>query len=159
MFPFDDNVDPVQAGYMEGMAQAGYMQGMMAGGMDAGVMAGGMPYQQQFGGMGGYPPMSGMPYGGYSQPMGRVDAMGYVKYSRQQMLDGLRNFVVMQTHMPISKEEKIPETPALLRHACAQCGISQLQMLQFNIPESGITIPFYFCTACGKLFYYKDFAI
>lgn len=115
--------------------------------------------------MGGYPvggmPMMGQQYPsmGYQSPIGRMDYSGYVKYSRAQMLEGLRNYVVManQGRVPISREEKLDETPQYLRHACAECGVSQLQMLQFNIPEAGVSIPFYFCTACGKLFYWKDF--
>ena len=134
--------------------------GMMPGypGMDMGMgagmdMQGGYPMQ---GGMVGYPPMTPQ-YPGYMA--GRMDASGYVKYTRAQMLDGLRNYVIMCNNgrVPISKEEKLEETPPLLRHACAECGVSQLQMLTFNIPEAGVQIPFYFCTACGKLFYYKDF--
>lgn len=105
----------------------------------------------------GYPAQGYQPQ--YQAPVGRMDASGYVKYTRQQMLDGLRNYVIMQTRMTINKEEKILETPQVLRHACAECGVSKLQMLQFRIPEAGISIPFYFCTACGKLYYYKDFAI
>lgn len=122
-----------------------------------------MQQQAMYQPQGGYsmygvmPPQGGAPMG--YDFMGRMDASGYVRYTRQQMLDGLRNYVVMQTGVPISKEEKLPETPQFLRHACAQCGISSLQMLTFQIPEAGISIPFYFCTACGKLFYYKDFAV
>lgn len=102
----------------------------------------------------------GMPgYGVQQYPVGRVDSMGYVHYTRQQMLDGLRNYVIQNTQgrVPIAREEKLEETPQLLRHACAECGVSYLQMLQFPIPEMNLVIPFYFCTACGKLFYYKDF--
>lgn len=98
---------------------------------------------------------------GGGMSVGRMDYSGYVKYSRQQMLEGLRNYVINcnQGRVMISREEKLEETPQLLRHACADCGISYLQMLTFNIPEAGIQIPFYFCTSCGKLFYYKDFAV
>ena len=126
-------------------------------GMDMGMgmgMQGGYPMS---GGMVGFP--TGIPQ--FPEYMaGRMDASGYVKYTRAQMLDGLRNYVIMCNNgrVPISKEEKLEETPQLLRHACAECGVSQLQMLTFNIPEAGIQIPFYFCTACGKLFYWKDFA-
>lgn len=162
------------AGAMPGMGggypyQGPEMLGMM-GQPQTPMGRGAYPYSgpEMFGMMGqqagaGYSMYGVMPPGvGMSQGygfQGRMDASGYVKYSRQQMLDGLRNFVIMQTRVPISKEEKLEETPQFLRHACAQCGVSQLQMLQFNIPEAGISIPFYFCTACGKLFYYKDFSL
>lgn len=133
------------------MYGAGMCMGMMP--QDACMMPG---FQDQ--GMFGVAP--GMCGYGYQPPVGRMDYSGFVKYTRQQMLDGLRNYVIMcnQGRIAISKEEKIDETPQLLRHACAECGVSHLQMLMFNIPEAGIQIPFYFCTACGKLFYYKDFA-
>lgn len=141
--------DPSMMGMAGGMGLPCYDMGMMQGQL-SGVYAGGV-------GM----PMGGMAPGmiGMQMPCGTIDCAGYVKYTRQQMLDGLRNYVIMNTQgrVPISRAEKIEETPQLLRHACAECGVSRLQMLVFNIPEAGVQIPFYFCTACGKLFYYKDF--
>lgn len=140
--PFMNN-GMMQTGYMDGYVnQLGYSPDGM------GAMPVGYPNQMQYGAPMGYPAV-----GAYS---GQV-CYAPIKYSRQQMLDGLRNYVVMSGQVPISREEKIEETPQLLRHACAPCGVSFLQMLNFSIPEVGVNIPFYFCTACGKLYYYKDF--
>lgn len=150
MYPYDMYGQDPSMGMDMGL---GMDAGMGVPGMGAGMpgMGMGMP---GFGMQGGFPMT-------YQQPIGRLDYSGYVKYTRQQMLDGLRNYVIManQGRVPISKEEKIEETPQVLRHACADCGVSYLQMLTFNIPEAGVQIPFYFCTACGKLYYYKDFYV
>ena len=89
--------------------------------------------------------------------MGRVDSYGQVTYRRNEILQGLRDYVVNQTGKPISKEEKIEETPELLRHACVECKVSQLGVCYFTVPEMNLSVPFYFCTACGKLYYLKDF--
>lgn len=93
---------------------------------------------------------------GYGQ-QGSVDRFGNVKYTKGQIIQGLRDYVTMNTGIPISAEEKIEDTPQLMRHACAAAKISQLGINYFCVPEMGLQIPFYFCTACGKLFYPKDF--
>lgn len=96
-------------------------------------------YEQGFGGMQGYPQM---------QP---------IKYSKTQIIDAMRNYIQQCSGTAVSGEDKVEEFPDSLRHACAPCGVSFLQKCEFPVPEMGFAVPFYFCTACGKLFYAKDF--
>ena len=94
----------------------------------------------------------------YGQQMGYGYNQKPIKYSRMQIINGMRDFVLARTGVCVSKEQKIEDCPDLLRHACVEVGdISQLQRNSFDIPEMGLSIPIYFCTACGKLYYYKDF--
>lgn len=99
----------------------------------------------------GYPQMQQ----GYPQDM--YGGMNMIRYTRGQYLDGLRNYVTNSSGVAIMKEERIEDVPNLLRHACAEAKVSYLPKCQFYVPETGVTIPFYFCLACGKLFYFKDF--
>lgn len=109
------------------------------------------------------PNMMGMQpnIGMYQQPMGTVDRFGFVKYSRQQYLDILRNYVITNCQVAISKEQPILETPDNLRHCCveSQSKITMLPKLWCYIPETNMSIAFYFCRDCGKLFYFKDFML
>ena len=89
--------------------------------------------------------------------MGRVDKYGMVHYTKAQILDGLRNYVIANTGRQITREEKLEETPQLLRHACAEAKITNLPLSNFYVAEMNVSVPFYFCQACGKLFYLKDF--
>ncbi len=90
-------------------------------------------------------------------PMGRIDRYGMVHYTKSQYVDGVRAYVMQATGLAISSDEAIDEAPQLLRHACAPAKISYLPICYFNVPETGVRVPFYFCTACGKLFHVKDF--
>lgn len=109
------------------------------------------------------PNMMGMQpnMGIYQQPMGTVDRFGFVKYSRQQYLDILRNYVITNCQVAISKEQPILETPDNLRHCCveSQSKITMLPKLWCYVPETNMSIAFYFCRDCGKLFYFKDFML
>ena len=97
-------------------------------------------------------------YGMYNDEYGgRMDRFGNIRYTRPQIIQVLRDYCTNSTGVYISKEEKIDEAPQLLRHACAEAGISQLSMYEFPVQAMGISVPFYFCKACGKLFYMKDF--
>jgi hypothetical protein len=96
-------------------------------------------------------------YGGYNQQMGTMDAFGNIKYTRSQIIQGLRDYVINMSGVIINKEERIEDTPQLLRHACAEAKVSYLSINYFMIPEMCMQVPFYFCTACGKLFYPRDF--
>lgn len=94
------------------------------------------------------------PYGG------RIDQMGYVHYSRGQVLQMLRDFVVMNTGKTIMCEEKLDDLPMNnLRHCCAESKsiITNLCPYTFQLPEACIQFQFYFCMDCCKLFYPKDF--
>lgn len=138
------NMMPMQ-GYNQGMTQMqGYNQGMMQDPYSQNMMMQQSMYGNQM--------MS--PYGG------RVDQMGYVHYSRGQVLQMLRDFVVMNTGKTIMCEEKLDDLPMNnLRHCCAESKsiITNLCPYTFQLPEAGIQFQFYFCMDCCKLFYPKDF--
>lgn len=90
-------------------------------------------------------------------PQGRIDGFGFVHYTKAQYLVGLRNYVFNLTGVAITKEERLDDVPQLLRHACAAAKISKLAQCYFQVPETGVSIPFFFCLACGKLYYPRDF--
>lgn len=145
---------PMQDQYGQGMMQ-GYNQPMQ--GYGQGMMPMQDPYNQNMmmqQNMYGTQMMS--PYGG------RVDQMGYVHYSRGQVLQMLRDYVVMNTGKTIVCEEKLDDLPmGSLRHCCAESKsiITSLSPYTFQLPEAGIQFQFYFCMDCCKLFYPKDFMI
>lgn len=145
---------PMQDQYGQGMMQ-GYNQHMQ--GYGQGMMPMQDPYNQNMmmqQNMYGTQMMN--PYGG------RVDQMGYVHYSRGQVLQMLRDYVVMNTGKTIVCEEKLDDLPmGSLRHCCAESKsiITSLNPYTFQLPEAGIQFQFYFCMDCCKLFYPKDFMI
>lgn len=145
---------PMQDQYGQGMMQ-GYNQPMQ--GYGQGMMPMQDPYNQN---MMMQQNMYGTqminPYGG------RVDQMWYVHYSRGQVLQMLRDYVVMNTGKTIVCEEKLDDLPmGSLRHCCAESKsiITSLSPYTFQLPEAGIQFQFYFCMDCCKLFYPKDFMI
>lgn len=145
---------PLQDQYGQGMMQ-GYSQPMQ--GYGQGMMPMQDPYNQNMmmqQNMYGTQMMN--PYGG------RVDQMGYIHYSRGQVLQMLRDYVVMNTGKTIVCEEKLDDLPmGSLRHCCAESKsiITSLSPYTFQLPEAGIQFQFYFCMDCCKLFYPKDFMI
>lgn len=145
---------PMQDQYGQGMMQ-GYSQPIQ--GYGQGMMPMQDPYSQNMmmqQNMYGTQMMN--PYGG------RVDQMGYVHYSRGQVLQMLRDYVVMNTGKTIVCEEKFDDLPmGSLRHCCAESKsiITSLNPYTFQLPEAGIQFQFYFCMDCCKLFYPKDFMI
>lgn len=145
---------PMQDQYGQGMMQ-GYSQSIQ--GYGQGMMPMQDPYSQNMmmqQNMYGTQMMN--PYGG------RVDQMGYVHYSRGQVLQMLRDYVVMNTGKTIVCEEKLDDLPmGSLRHCCAESKsiITSLNPYTFQLPEAGIQFQFYFCMDCCKLFYPKDFMI
>lgn len=145
---------PMQDQYGQGMMQ-GYNKPMQ--GYGQGMMPMQDPYNQNMmmqQNMYGTQMMN--PYGG------RVDQMGYVHYSRGQVLQMLRDYVVMNTGKTIVCEEKLDDLPmGSLRHCCAESKsiITSLNPYTFQLPEAGIQFQFYFCMDCCKLFYPKDFMI
>lgn len=145
---------PMQDQYGQGMMQ-GYSQPIQ--GYGQGMMPMQDPYSQNMmmqQNMYGTQMMN--PYGG------RVDQMGYVHYSRGQVLQMLRDYVVMNTGKTIVCEEKLDDLPmGSLRHCCAESKsiITSLSPYTFQLPEAGIQFQFYFCMDCCKLFYHKDFMI
>lgn len=145
---------PMQDQYGQGMMQGynqhmqGYGQGMMP---MQDLYNQNMMMQQNM-----YGTQMINPYGG------RVDQIGYVHYSRGQVLQMLRDCVVMNTGKTIVCEEKLDDLPmGSLRHCCAESKsiITSLSPYTFQLPEAGIQFQFYFCMDCCKLFYPKDFMI
>lgn len=108
-----------------------YMQGTMP-------MQGGMPMQGQM----GYPQMNGM----YMQ-----------RPNKAMIIQALHMYVSQNFGRPPMITTKIEEEPDTIRHACIYHGISRLPKYTFPIPEFGVSIPFYFCKSCGKLYYPRDF--
>ena len=151
---------PMQGMPMQGMP----IQGMPMQGMDYGMSMQGMPMQGMDYGI----PMQGMDYGTQYATQGFLDNQ-YIQQQLMQMLyngksqnkafalDCLRAYVVQLCQVNISSEVKLEETPNLIKHACLPCKVSRLPVNQYTIPEFGISIPFYFCKGCGKLYYMKDF--
>ena len=145
---------PMHDQYGQGLMQ-GYSQPMQ--GYGQGMMPMQDPYSQNMmmqQNMYGTQMMN--PYGG------RVDQMGYVHYSRGQVLQMLRDYVIMNTGKTIVCEEKLDDLPiGSLRHCCAESKsiITSLSPYTFQLPEAGIQFQFYFCMDCCKLFYPKDFMI
>lgn len=145
---------PMQDQYGQGMMQ-GYNKPMQ--GYGQGMMPMQDPYNQNM-------MMQQNMYGTQmiNQYGGRVDQMGYVHYSRGQVLQMLRDYVVMNTGKTIVCEEKLDDLPmGSLRHCCAESKsiITSLSPYTFQLPEAGIHFQFYFCMDCCKLFYPKDFMI
>lgn len=145
---------PMQDQYGQGMMQ-GYSQPIQVYGQ--GMMPMQDPYSQNMMMQQNmYDTQMMNPYGG------RVDQMGYVHYSRGQVLQMLRDYVVMNTGKTIVCEEKLDDLPmGSLRHCCAESKsiITSLNPYTFQLPEAGIQFQFYFCMDCCKLFYPKDFMI
>ena len=83
--------------------------------------------------------------------------MPQVRYTKSQIIQCLRDCACQYYKRYITSEEKLEDMPSQLRHACAEAGISFLPLGQFPVPEMGLTVPYYFCTCCGKLFYVNDF--
>lgn len=145
---------PMQDQYGQGMMQ-GYSQPIQ--GYGQGMMPMQDPYNQNM-------MMQQNMYGTQmiNPYWGRVDQMGYVHYSRGQVLQMLRDYVVMNTGKTIVCEEKLDDLPmGSLRHCCAESKsiITSLSPYTFQLPEAGIQFQFYFCMDCCKLFYPKDFMI
>lgn len=146
--------------------QMGYAQQpqMMQGDMfSQGQMQGNMFQQSQMQGN-----MFQQPYcqpNMYQQPMSYGydnQMMGYnmqtPRINKASVMQYIQSYVINLTQVPISKVEKIDETPDILRHACVEVGdVSYLQVNKFPIQELGIYVMFYFCKACGKLYIQKDF--
>lgn len=122
--------DGLQQGYYNGSTQT----------MGVGYNAGGYPQQTPTG-------------------MGRIDSYGAIRYSKAEILQCLRDYIFKQTGMAVSREQKLEEEPDLLHHACAEAGVSFLGKCMFHVYDMNIAVPYYFCKACGKFYYYKDFYI
>lgn len=82
-----------------------------------------------------------------------------VHYTTHEIINGLKSYVASVSGGIIPRELiKLEDFPQTLRHACAYTKeiITYLPLYYFNIPEIGTQIPFYFCKACGRLYYPRD---
>ena len=90
-----------------------------------------------------------------------VDRYGNIHYNKSELLYGLRNYVSVMHNSHILKEERLEDVPLVsgLRHACAYTPIhiSMLPVNYFNLPEVNMSIPYFFCPACGKVYFARDF--
>lgn len=105
----------------------------------------------------GYPPQ------GYPQIQLQGGNMGYPQQMRRmpkyQVYDMITAYVQQQTGVAVTKLQKITETPEVFRHSCVQTGITTVQRCIYTVQSMGmpVTIPFYFCPSCGKLYVFSDF--
>lgn len=89
-------------------------------------------------------------------PAYTYDRYGMPKMNKQQCLEQLKNYVFMCTQKMVVNVIKIPEVPDVLRHACVDCGISNLPKNNFCIQEIGFQMEFFFCKGCGNLYIPQD---
>lgn len=103
-------------------------------------------------------PQGNMGFGGYGYPQGNM-GFGYQmpKINRREALEQLKMQIASTTGVYVSQEVGIEDYSETFRHACLDSGVSFLQKCEYKIPEVGVSIPFFFCMSCGKLFYLKDF--
>lgn len=95
-----------------------------------------------------HPPMS--PYG--------MQAYGYkpVHYSKYEIIEGLKNYIMNTTGIMVSRVVKFDDYPQIVKHACMQGKIQKLMPNTFTVPEAGVSFQYWFCMYCGKLFLLKD---
>lgn len=101
----------------------------------------------------------GMQQQGYgAQPYG-YDQYGFPKIRKVswgEMHERLVQYIYMNTNVYVNQEAKIDDAPDTLRHCCARAKVSLLTRNNFQV-EDGSSLPFYFCMACGKLIYCKEY--
>lgn len=102
-----------------------------------------------------------MNYGYGNMGLG-LNNMGFqqpVRYSRRDILEYLKMYIQNTTGVMVQSETPIWESNRFVRHACLNhsSGVVAVNQETFPVPEMGVTVPFYFCKCCGKLYYLKDF--
>lgn len=98
-------------------------------------------------------------YGMMTQGYGMDVGYKIPKLSKGQILDNMCTFIYANTGVAVTKREKIDEIPQTLRHACTQKGVCHLEPFSFQYPtEMGmVSVPFFFCSSCGKMYYCTDY--
>ena len=93
-------------------------------------------------------------YSGY----GSHGGMQMPHYSKSQVLEGLQMYLI-NNGIQVNNIIKIEDFPYTgLKHPCSRLGdIALLNVMQFDIPEMGFSVPFYICPTCGNLYIPKDF--
>lgn len=81
-----------------------------------------------------------------------------MRYTRTQVVEAIANYCANYSGKMISQIVNIEETPDNIRHSCIDTGITFLPKMEWSVPCEDIpnlTLPFYFCSCCGKLFVYR----
>lgn len=80
-------------------------------------------------------------------------------YTKSAIIAAVSKYCYNQTGVAVTKTEKVEECPTSIRHACLNGGIRFLPQYYLTLPSvsGNITVYFYFCTLCGKLFIFNDF--
>lgn len=80
-------------------------------------------------------------------------------YTKSAIIAAVSEYCYNQTGVAVTKTEKVEECPTSIRHACLNGGIRFLPQYYLTLPSvnGNITVYFYFCTLCGKLFIFNDF--
>lgn len=108
--------------------------------------------------------MHGMGYGqmGYTQPGYNQMGYGYQqpRITKGMVIQDIRAGVVNCTGVMVSREERLDDAPAVLRHCCAEAGgITYLQPIPYTVPMLGLQFGVFFCPKCGKLFYPREIPV
>lgn len=84
---------------------------------------------------------------------------GIPKLTKGQVLENMALFIYQNTKVSVTKMEKIEEIPLSLRHACTQRGVCKLEKFTYQYPtQMGmVSVPFFFCSSCGKMYYCTDY--
>ena len=119
-----------------------------------------MMQNQGYGMQASQPQGYGMQQQGYGmqQPYG-YDQYGFPKIRKVswgEMHERLVQYIYMNTNVYVNQEAKVDDAPDTLRHCCARAKVSLLTRNNFQV-EDGSSLPFYFCMACGKLIYCKEY--
>ena len=80
--------------------------------------------------------------------------------TRGEIVNDMSMFATRNTGVVVSKVVKLDEMPNTLRHACTYAGVTELPQYTYQYMSeygSAITVPFFFCPKCGKLFYDSDY--
>lgn len=94
-----------------------------------------------------------------------ADGKRFKGYTIAEIEKGLMEYIKENTGREVYKIVYIDSYPesifqgeqyGLLRHACAYRGISFIAPNFLNIPEMDLTLYFYYCTQCRKLYYCKS---
>lgn len=100
-----------------------------------------------------------MGYGQQQNAMGYDPNYGMPRLTKGTACQMVCEYVLQQTGVAVTKMTKIDECPSSMRHACVNGGIQSLPQYYLNVPSQFgmLTIYFYFCNICGKLFIYDGF--
>lgn len=101
----------------------------------------------------------------YQQQQFRQDRYGMRKVNTVEARNELANYLCANTGKAVTQirevlSDGIQNTfglPTLMRHCCAECGITQLPLNTYVVAYTNIQIPYYYCKGCGRLYVLHDF--